>query len=218
MSELAAAIGRGRRPCIGLDLDNTIICYRRLFAEVAVLSGLVAPGFAGGKHELRTAIRALPDGERCWTRLQAEVYGERIMRARMMPGALDFVRRAVAASLPVVIVSHKTLRPAADPDGVDLREAARGWLEHNGFIAADALSADAVYFEATRADKIARIRALGCTLFVDDLIEVFEDPAFPREVERLLIAEDGAAAGDYQVVGSWRQVAEVVFAGQDHGG
>lgn len=218
MSARMAAIGRDRTARIGLDLDNTIICYRQLFAEVAVLRGLIAPGFDGDKFALRRTIRALPDGERVWTELQAEVYGPRIMGARMMPGALGFVRRAVASSIPVVIVSHKTMRPAADPNGTDLRVAALGWLDHHGFVAADALRPDEIFFEATRADKIARIRALGCTVFVDDLVEVFEDTAFPSDVSRLLIAEDGVAAGDYDVVRSWRQVGEMLLGNERHAG
>ena len=58
---------------IGLDLDNTIIDYRRLFAEVAFGLGLVGADFVGDKFLLRQAVRALPEGERRWTELQAEV-------------------------------------------------------------------------------------------------------------------------------------------------
>lgn len=203
---------------IGLDLDNTIIDYRRLFAEVAFGLGLVGADFVGDKFLLRQAVRALPEGERRWTELQAEVYGARIAGARVMPGALGFVRRAVALGIPLFIVSHKTHRPAADPDGVDLRDAATGWLQQNGFLAADALKRSQVFYETTRAEKIARIRALGCTVFVDDLIEVFEDADFPTETARLLLAEDGAAGGNYRVVASWREAEESVFSRLHHVG
>lgn len=214
----AAGSGRMRGCRIGLDLDNTIIDYRQSFAEVAASLGLVAPGFAGDKGLLRQTVRAQPDGERRWTELQAEVYGARIGRARMMPGAIDFVRRAVASAVPVFIVSHKTRRPAADPNGVDLREAARGWLDHHGFLATDTLDPAQVFFEATRAEKIARIGVLGCTVFVDDLVEVFDDAAFPSEVDRLLLAEDGARSGDYRVVRSWSQIDSALLPGPCHVG
>jgi hypothetical protein len=216
MSARAVKARSDRPVCIGLDLDNTIISYRQLFAEAAITSGLIAPGFVGDKLSLRQAVRALPDGERRWTELQAEVYGTRIMAAPMMPGALDFVRRAVASSIPVAIVSHKTKRPASDPSGIDLRAAALAWLDHQGFIAENALRIEAIFFETTRAEKIARIRALDCTAFVDDLIEVFEDADFPPDVDRLLIAQDGADPGDYRIVRSWQQVEDVLLSGYRH--
>jgi hypothetical protein len=203
---------------IGLDLDNTIIDYRQLFADVAIGLGLVGMDFVGDKFLLRQTVRALPDGERRWTELQAEVYGACIAGARMMRGALDFVRRAVALGVPVFIVSHKTRRPAADPNGVDLRDAATAWLRQHGFLAADALVPAQVFYETTRSEKIARIRALGCTVFVDDLTEVFNDTNFPGDVDRFLLAEDGAEAGDYQVVASWQDVEDSVFSRWRHVG
>ena len=42
------------------------------------------------------------------------------------------------------------------------------------------ITSDRVFFEATRADKIARIAALDCSFFIDDLEGVLSDPAFPE--------------------------------------
>lgn len=218
LSALAANMARGRPVRIGIDLDNTIIDYRQLFAEVARSSRLVSGEFTGDKSALRAHVRALPDGERRWVELQATVYGERIQGARAMPGALDFVRRACASSIPVFIVSHKTERPAADPRGIDLREAARGWLRRHDFIAADALGEDAVFFEATRAEKVSRIGALACSAFIDDLVEVFDDTGFPPEVDRFLLSMDGLPHGDFQVAGSWRQIEDALLFSQHHAG
>ncbi|HVJ52123.1 MAG TPA: hypothetical protein VM689_06665 [Aliidongia sp.] len=213
MSAVPASRAAERRICIGLDLDNTIIDYRRLFVEVGASLRLVPADFRGDKTALRSAVRALSDGERLWTALQAEVYGARIMGARMMPGALAFIRRAVATGLPTFIVSHKTRRPAADPDGVDLHEAARAWLDHHGVIGPGALQSDNVFFEATRAEKIARIRALRCTTFIDDLVEMFEDEQFPEDVDKLLLAEDGAGAGAYRIISSWAEAETHLLTG-----
>jgi len=213
MAALAADIGRGRPVHIGIDLDNTIIDYRQLFTDVALALSLVPGGFAGDKTALRDLIRSLPAGERRWVELQADVYGAQIAQARAMPGALDFVRRAVAAGIGVSIVSHKTERPAADPQGIDLRAAARGWLGANGFIAADALDDAAVFFEPTRADKVARIAAIGCTVFIDDLVEVFHDPGFPAGVESFLLAAEGSNDDTLHVAASWREIEAALLSG-----
>lgn len=213
MAAPAAEIRRGRPVCIGIDLDNTIIDYRESFSEVAASLCLVPDGFSGDKAALRACVRALPDGEHRWIELQAEVYGARILTAREMPGALDFVRRAVAAAVPVFIVSHKTQYPAADPQGIDLRAAAREWLARHGFIADDALSPSSVFFEGTRADKVARIGALGCTAFIDDLVEVFDDVGFPPGLENFLLATSAAPTGAFHVVSSWYQIEAALLIG-----
>jgi hypothetical protein len=43
-----------------------------------------------------------------------------------------------------------------------------------------------VYFESTRDKKIAKISDLELDYFVDDLLEVFEDPKFPLSVKKIL--------------------------------
>ena len=84
--------------------------------------------------------------------------------------------------------SHKTQFGERGP-AVDLRAAAHHWL------ATHSISLD-VYFEPTRAEKLARICALGCSIFIDDLVEVLADPAFPPGVERILFDPSGAHLGE----------------------
>src|SRR5665213_3619754 len=93
---------------IGVDLDNTLISYDRLFYDVAVEREFVPVGFAGAKREIRDRIRLLPDGDIEWQRLQAHVYGPAIAHARPAEGALDFLRRARAGGAALAIVSHKS--------------------------------------------------------------------------------------------------------------
>jgi hypothetical protein len=70
-----------------------------------------------------------------------------------------------------------------------------------------------VYFEGTRTEKIARIVALGCTHFIDDLEEVFDDPAFPSGVERLLLTmTEGVSAGPYRRYRSFREIIDALIA------
>ena len=62
---------------------------------------------------------------------------------------------------------------------MNLRDAARGWLQTSGMLGTHGVPEEHLYFESTRAEKIARIIQLRCTHFIDDLEEVFNDPAFP---------------------------------------
>lgn len=200
---------------IGLDFDNTIIRYDAVFSELAATFDFLPPGFTGGKVAVRDAIRGQTDGERKWQTLQAAVYGRGISDAAPYDGVRDFLFRCHRLACPVVIVSHKTRFAAADPGGVDLRRASLAWLAEQGLFdpRVSPLSLGGVYFADSRAEKVAMIRALGCRTFVDDLEEVFRDPAYPSEVEAVLFAPDGrASSGPWRHAANWWEVADVVLA------
>jgi hypothetical protein len=193
---------------IGTDFDNTLIDYDRVFLESARERGLVPHNFAGSKRAVRDAIRLLPEGEPIWQRLQGYVYGAGIGRAMLFPGASDFLRRCAGEGIAIYIVSHKTRFGHFDPARVDLRAAARGWMLAQGILGV--VPEDHLYFEDDRERKIARIAALQCTHFIDDLEEVFADPAFPTGVRRILLAEGGAGSCD-ALCGNWREVTAAIF-------
>jgi hypothetical protein len=200
---------------IGIDFDNTVITYDDVFLAAAKERGLIDASFQGGKQAVRDAIRLLPDGELAWQRLQGHVYGQGIGKAAMFEGVHDFLRRCRREGQPIVIVSHKTEYGHHDPTRVNLRQAALGWMRENGVIGASeyAVPADSVFFESTRAEKLARIAALGCTHFIDDLEEVLTDPDFPPGVTRILFSEGAPAAPDtpYVVCPTWRHIEKQVF-------
>lgn len=200
---------------IGLDFDNTIIQYDEVFRQAAGQRGLISPGFPGSKQQVRDAIRRLPDGELRWQALQGYVYGKGIEGAVLFPGVADFLRRARAQGDTVLIVSHKTEHGHFDPDKINLRGAAMGWMEAQGFFTDQGFSMTPgnVHFASSRSEKLGRIADLKCDVFVDDLEEVLEDPGFPGGVRRILFSSQGATTNDvpYHVCRDWRSVEEVVF-------
>ena len=197
---------------IGIDFDNTLIDYDSVFVAAARERGLIGPEIAGTKRAVRDAIRLLPDGELTWQRLQGYVYGAGIGGAVPFAGAADFLRRCTERGAELFIVSHKTRYGHYDPARVDLREAARQWMIGQGIVAAEGggIPADHVFFEDDRARKLARIGALQCTHFIDDLEEVFADPGFPPEVRRVLFAATGAACCDDHCK-DWQQIGAAIF-------
>jgi hypothetical protein len=200
---------------IGLDFDNTIAGYDAVFPAAARAAGLVPEGFRGGKAEVRAHLRNLPEGETDWMRLQGRVYGALMGKAVMMPGLDSFLRRARAEDAALFVVSHKTVEGHFDPDRVDLREAARGWMETKGFFAADGygMKRSDVYFEDDREAKIARIGALDLDVFIDDLEEVFREPDFPRSVRPILFTNGRPGPVDLTCRADWDAIAATVFDG-----
>jgi hypothetical protein len=186
---------------IGLDLDNTIIDYNKAFGEVGAEIGLLPPDHGlATKDDVKAFLRTPPHVEEDWMRLQGQVYGRHIGRARLYDGVADCIRALRRRGARISIVSHKTRYGHFDEARVGLWDAAQSWLEREGFFSADGFALDRadLHFSETRAGKIATITRIGCHAFVDDLADVLQDPQFPPATQRIWFAADkdaGEGAG-----------------------
>jgi len=187
--------------------------------RLAVERGLLPAGSVGGKKQIRDAIRLLPDGEKAWMRLQADVYGPGIAEGRMMEGAGAFLEECRRRSIPVHVVSHKTQYAAGGDGKTDLRTCALNWMRSQGFFGALGVPEQNVYFEATRAEKVARIGRTGCSLFVDDLEETFLEPEFPAGIRKILYGASRWPGGppDVECSATWDEITTIVFGGRSAG-
>lgn len=181
---------------IGLDLDNTIITYDAAFAKVGVDIGLLAAGHAlRTKEDVKASLITPERGEQDWMRLQGQVYGRYIDSAALNEGVAAFIREMRGRGARISIISHKTRFGHFD-DEVNLWDAARGWLDRQGFFSAEGFGLDVadLHFLETRDEKVSMIDRAGCDAFVDDLPEVLHHPAFPKNVVGLWFAGDRPAA------------------------
>jgi len=198
---------------IGVDLDNTIVCYDELFGRVALEEGLVPAGTALTKTAIRDHLRSV-GGEDRWTALQGTIYGPRMADASSFPGVTEFFAACRAAGVPLAIVSHRTRFPYLG-ERHDLHAAARDWIARRGFHAVDGLDLppDRVYLEDTKEKKLVRIAAIGCTHFIDDLPEMLTHPLFPPAVSRILFdpqRSHGRLEG-VATVFSWADAARLIL-------
>lgn len=186
---------------LGLDFDNTLISYDRLFRQVALDQALIPEQIAPSKNAVRDYLRQQGQ-EESWTRLQGEVYGGRILEAEPYPGMRAVLQGLCDRDIAMVVVSHKTRRPYLGKPW-DLHSAARSWLTKQGFHDSDGLgwSQEQVFFELTKEAKVARILALGCTHYVDDLPEILE--MIPDSVDRILFSPLATA----QPRPGWKQMS-----------
>jgi len=193
---------------IGVDFDNTIVCYDQIFHSDAVRRGWIPADTAVTKHEVREYLRN-SGREDDWTRLQAVVYGQMIESAPPFPDAHEFFRQCAKQGIDTAIVSHRTRLPLRPPL-VDLHQAAQNWLKRFGFEDLVALGAGGIHLVETRQKKLDCIARLGCTHFIDDLPELFAEPNYPAGVTRILfdphqLHEDCA---EVQHVRSWAQIVQ----------
>jgi len=200
---------------IGIDFDNTLAGYDHVIAAAAQDAGLALDGAICTKTKIRDAIRRQENGDEIWQRLQGQVYGARMGEARLLAGADEFLTACRDANIETFIVSHKTKHNRFDPARIDLRQAARAWMRETGFFDAGgfAIPETNVYFEATRGEKLARIAALGCTDFIDDLEEVFLEDCFPAGVSCYLLAPGRGQTPDdpFKVFHSWREISHGIL-------
>ena len=202
-------------PVIGVDFDNTIVFYDDLFHDEALGKGLISPHTPKDKISVQKSVRGLKNGEIKWQELQAAVYGPRQKYAELAPGVIDFFRLCHQRGISTYIVSHKTRFARRDETGTDLHETALDFMEAHGFFGDNGLgiSTDRIFFEPTREKKIARIKKIGCTLFIDDLAETFLENSFPEKVEKILyIPQSEKDWMDHiRVCRTWKEIRRHLF-------
>lgn len=196
---------------IGVDFDNTIVDYDGVFHAAALDRGLIPADLPRSKTSVRDVLNGSGRMD-AFTELQGHVYGTRMDLARLHPGVRAFVTAAVAAGHDLALVSHKTRHPMLGPRH-DLHAAARGFLVANGLVGAEAFRPDRIFFEERKEEKVARIAALGCDAFVDDLPEILAMPGFPPATRRILFDPDGhhAAGSPHERHAGWDTIAAALL-------
>ena len=198
---------------VGLDFDNTIVCYDRLFHRLARERELIPNTVPATKSAVRDYLRSI-DRENDWTEMQGVGYGPRISDAEPFPGVLDFLKLCKSHGVRVAIISHKTKHPYLG-EKYDLHEAAHTFLTRHEFYRTSdtGLSPLSVWLELTKQNKLDRIGALGCDLFVDDLPEFLGEASFPAAPRKVLFDPSDACAErhDYTRIRSWSELGTLML-------
>ncbi len=193
---------------IGVDLDNTIVCYDGIFRQAALELGLTPLPLKGDKITVRDYLR-LQDKEEDWIHLQGHIYGPGMQVAKPYDGAQDFIR-VMNRSAEIFIISHRTRHPYGGKK-YDLHAAASRWLEDHSIIGSgkDGIKIEQVFFELTLEAKVNRIKQCQCTHFIDDLPRVLDHREFPTTVSGILFDTSGKNSdkrASYQSLSSWSDI------------
>ena len=197
---------------IGVDFDNTIVCYDRLFHSIAVSNRHIPNNVPQTKEDVRNYLREQKK-EEIWTELQGMVYGPEILNANPFDGVMDFFMHCKKNKIVTCIISHKTLYPFLGSKH-SLHEYAHLWLEKQGFYDTKrtGLSKGSVFFELTKEEKLGRIAKQGCTHFIDDLPEFLNEKKFPPNVVKVLFDPNAKCkdTGNIESVSSWFEMIEIL--------
>ena len=172
----------------GFDLDNTLIDY-----SVAVQKYCSNEGLDECKtiNNLRTLLRRSDTTGRLWQLAQGWLYTDGLSYARAGQGAVELCEFLRSSNFELLIVSHKTTHTPDFCGQKPLRKIATKWI-NSSELADYFLGNEQIYYEATRASKVERIQKLKLNYFVDDLVEVFQEPAYPKNVTSFLLSETGS--------------------------
>ena len=181
---------------IGIDFDNTIACYDGVFHAAALERGLIPADLGRDKNTIRDHLNGTGRKDD-FTELQGYVYGARMELVSPYPGFAEFIGAARKAGHELFIVSHKTRHPIFGPKH-DMHAAARSFLANRGLTGSghDQIDPENVFFELTKEEKITRVRALACEIFIDDLPEILKLNGFPNGMRKVLFDPENQFAGE----------------------
>ena len=199
---------------IGLDFDNTIVCYDQAILKLSQSIPDLPSSVSRTKLGLRDYLRST-GRESEWTAFQGTLYGPGMEHAEPFEGAVDTMLQMVADGHGLVIISHRSRHPYAGTPH-DLHAAARSWtakrLQSLGLFLSTLDHANAVNFLETREEKIAMIGKLACDVFVDDLPEVLNDEHFPSQTMPVLFdpAREHVAKDNTHPMNDWRHLPRIL--------
>jgi len=192
---------------IGLDFDNTIVCYDQAIALLAEEMFELPEGISRSKLALRDFLRNAGREEE-WTNFQGELYGPGMRYAQPYEEAKETMESLTRDGHELVIVSHRTKKPYKG-NQYDLHLYARKWIRERlkGIGGIGKQDKNKVFFMESQAEKIEQIRRLSCDVFVDDLPEVLTAKDFPRDTTPILFQPDkerhNRGRNMFAIINSW---------------
>jgi|LakMenEpi03Aug12_release.lakeMendotaPanAssembly.Ray.scaffolds.fasta_scaffold398685_2 hypothetical protein len=171
---------------LGIDFDNTIISYDKVFYSIALKKKLVKKKIQKKKTIIKKEIIKYSNEDE-WTRIQGLAYGKYISKAKQYPNALTILKN-LSLKYKLYLISHKTKKPFIGKN-YNLRKKAMMWLRKNNFINSieSPFNSKDIYFENTVKKKIQRIKKLKCNIYIDDLKAILS--MLPNKIKKIHFQE-----------------------------
>lgn len=186
---------------IGLDFDNTIVCYDNAIRILSKELNLPL-SLNKSKIEIRDYLR-IQDRETEWTKFQGELYGPGINFANLYENCKETIKKLNNNQHELFIISHKTKYPY---EGVqyNLHKFANNWIEKN--ISQDIIKKNKIYFLETLDEKINIINLLQIDIFIDDLPEVINHINFPKYTKGIIFDPDKKFITYHNRITNWGEI------------
>ena len=197
---------------IGIDFDNTIVLYDKLFYEHALEKGLISKHLEKTKNAVRNSL-IKSQQEEVFTEMQGFVYGKLIEEAPIQPGIQAGLYNLIKKGYKISIISHKTKFPIIGKK-YDLHQAAKNWLEIKGFLDPSkvGIKKEDIYFNTTFEAKLSKIKEIGCNFFIDDLLKVLN--SLDNKLKKIYFSPSGdndfSRGVNIKRMKSWEEVVNLI--------
>lgn len=191
---------------IGIDFDNTIVCYDKAFYLAALEKKLIPEHIPQTKSGVRNFLRANSQ-EDLWTELQGYIYGKRMDLSHPFEDIDIFLDYTHKNKIETFIISHKTLYPYLGPK-YNLHDEAKRWIDSFTFLK----KVNGVFFELTLQEKLSRIENQKCDYYIDDLPELLNHPNFPKNTRKILFDSNNLyiLEPEYKKFSSWDEILDFI--------
>ena len=195
---------------IGIDLDNTIISYDKVFFKLALKKKLIPKGFSSKREKIRNFIKN-NKGISNWQKLQSDAYSNYLKKAKLQRGFTKFLKLINKKKINYCIISHKTKYPYYG-EKINLHKLSREWINNNIFKKnLCRKNFKGFFFETTENKKIQRIKIEKCDFFIDDLPSILIK--LPDKIKKILIDPGNVNQSNYKYlkVQKWKEISKVFF-------
>tara|TARA_X000000950_G_scaffold289425_1_gene413265 strand:+ start:7708 stop:9231 length:1524 start_codon:yes stop_codon:yes gene_type:complete len=193
---------------LGIDLDNTIICYDDLLYKLAKkkFSKIKINKNKNTKKKIKTEI-INNYNNREWTKLQGLIYGKELVKASLFK---DFYKTVnyLKDHYEIFVVSHKTKYPAIGKK-IDLRKASKKFLCKNkiSYCKDELIKNKNIFFANSKKEKINIIRKKKLDIFIDDLNEILR--CLPKDVKKIHFSKKKI---NYLNFHKWQQIKNYLIS------
>lgn len=161
---------------IGIDLDNTIINYHNSFKKYLRERRILL------KNINKEKVKFIANNNskiKNWTEAQEEIYGKYIVFAKLFKFFEEFEKFALNKNMKLYIVSHKT-KYSQFSKKYNLHTQSNKWIKKNII-----KGKYQIFYVNTINEKIKQIAKIKPNYFIDDLLEVFDNKNFPKNVKKI---------------------------------
>lgn len=166
---------------IGIDLDNTIINYNESFKKYLKDHKINLKKIDKEKIKFLSNNHSKIEN---WTEAQEEIYGNYIKFAKLFTHFKEFEKFAIKKKIQLFIISHKT-KHSQFSKKYNLHKQSNIWLKRN-----INKKKYKIFYTNTINEKIKKIIQINPDYFVDDLIKIFKDKNFPKNITKIYFSQN----------------------------
>lgn len=187
---------------IGIDLDNTIINYSKIFERKAKEN--VNLRSVKNKDDIKKILFQRNDIQ-TWKKIQSEVYGESLYLAKPYIGFISKLKNILKKN-EIKIISHKT-KVSYFNNSINLHDVTKVWLEKNIFSKLNQIEKSKIklFLEITKNNKINKIIDEECDIFIDDLEEILK--LLPNKIIKYLFNynKKNNKSDIFKIINNWKE-------------